>query len=234
MSEKPPESPRRRRRSRSKAAVRRRQWYAYHRLEGFDRLHLADGSGLLVGVDEAGRGALAGPVVAAAVVLPRESRLVGVKDSKQLDEDEREGLFEAIVRSALSVGIGMSHPRLIDSINILNASLTAMAQAVRNLRLGAAVTLIDGRDTIVAPGKVVAVVEGDRKSLSIAAASVIAKVARDRVMRKLHKRYPAYNFLHNKGYGTKDHIEAINAHGVLPEHRRSFDLKGVDLQPSLF
>lgn len=189
---------------------------------------------MLVGVDEVGRGALAGPVVAAAVVLPRDSRLVGVNDSKTLAEEDRERLFSIIVGAALGVGIAMSHPGEIDRRNILNASLEAMARAVANLRQRADVILVDGRDKLDIDGRVVPVVGGDSKSLSIAAASVVAKVARDRLMRRLHRTHPAYNFLSNKGYGTKDHIDAILRHGMASFHRRTFCATVVEKEPSLF
>ena len=188
----------------------------------------------LVGIDEAGRGALAGPVVAAAVILPRDSKLVGINDSKKLSEEERDDAFERIVDIAESVGIGMSQPTVIDRENILNATLIAMAQAYRNLRLAGDIVLIDGRDRIEIPTRVVTVVKGDGKSLSVAAASIVAKVARDRVMNRLHQRHPEYNFIGNKGYGTKDHVDAIIEHGSAVVHRKSFHLKVVDELPSLF
>jgi ribonuclease HII len=234
VSETPPASKKRKRRSPAREARRRRQRRKYDKLEAFDCEHLPFDGATLAGADEVGRGALAGPVVAAAVVLPRDSRLIGVDDSKVLGEDEREALFAVIVRAALSVGIGFSHPRDIDRRNILNASLEAMARAVANLRRETDVLLVDGRDGLDVDGRVVPVVKGDGKSLSIAAASVVAKVARDRLMRRLHNRHPAYNFLSNKGYGTKDHIDAIVRHGMAPIHRRSFCAAVVERQPSLF
>jgi ribonuclease HII len=188
---------------------------------------------VLVGTDEAGRGALAGPVVAAAVILPRDSELVGVDDSKKLGEEEREALFGLIAERAVSIGVGLSHPRDIDLRNVLNASLEAMAQAVRNLRTPADVILVDGRDRLDIAGRVVPVVGGDGLSLSIAAASVVAKVARDRIMRRLHKLHPAYNFIRNKGYGTKDHLDAIASHGMAPVHRRTYCAAAVAKAPSL-
>jgi len=188
----------------------------------------------LAGIDEAGRGALAGPVVAAAVVLPRRSGLVGVNDSKVLTEADRERLFGEIVRVAESIGIGMSQPATIDRENILNATLIAMSLAYRNLRRSIDIVLIDGRDRIELPTRVVSVVRGDGKSLAVAAASIVAKVARDRVMNRLHQRHPEYNFMSNKGYGTKEHLDAILRHGAAVVHRKSYHLKVVDQQPSLF
>jgi ribonuclease HII len=172
--------------------------------------------------------------VAAAVVLPRDSELLGVDDSKKVAEDERERLFDDIAAKSLAIGIAFSHPDLIDRRNILNATLMAMARAACNLRVEPDVVLIDGRDRIELPWRVIAVKKGDGLSLSIAAASIVAKVARDRLMRKLHRKHPTYNFLNNKGYGTKDHLEAIERHGLLVEHRRSYLSKTVENLPSLF
>jgi ribonuclease HII len=204
-------------------------------LEAYDCGCLGDDASILAGTDEVGRGALAGPVVAAAVVLPRGSRLVGVDDSKMLDEDVRELLFDVIVQRALAVGIAVSHPREIDRRNVLCASLEAMARAVANLRMKPDVILVDGRDRIdLVEHRVVPVIGGDGRSLSIAAASVVAKVARDRLMRRMHKTHPEYNFLSNKGYGTKDHIDAIVQHGMAPIHRRTYVAAVIENHPSLF
>ena len=185
-------------------------------------------------MDEAGRGALAGPVVAAAVVLPPGSGLVGVDDSKRLSEDQREALFPEIVKTAVSIGIGVGRPALIDSRNILNATLTAMARAIRSLRINPSIVLVDGRDDFECSAIVVPVVGADRRSLVVAAASVVAKVARDRLMRRLHAKYPVYNVLRNKGYGTREHLDAISRHGVVPEHRKSYRLKTVEKAARLF
>jgi len=204
------------------------------RLEAFDRGYFREGPGPIAGVDEAGRGALAGPVVAAAVVLPAGSNLLGVNDSKRLTEAQRESLFTEIVGTALSIGIGVGSPDLIDSRNILNATLTAMARAIGNLRVAPSIVLVDGRVAVECPYPVVPVIGGDGRSLSVAAASVVAKVTRDRVMRRLHRRYPMYNFIENKGYGTQEHLEAITRHGVIPEHRKSYRLKTVEKTPRLF
>ena len=206
----------------------------YRRLEAFDRGFLQEGGGFLAGVDEAGRGALAGPVVAAAVVLPAGSNLVGVNDSKRLTETQRETRFLEIVENSLSIGIGVGNPGLIDSRNILNATLAAMARAIGNLRMTPSLVLIDGRDAVECPFRVVPVIGGDGRSLAVAAASIVAKVTRDRLMRKLHRRYPVYNFIENKGYGTRQHLEAIARHGVIPEHRKSYRLKTVEKTLRLF
>ncbi len=229
-----PESPRRKHPSGSDRPVRKAAVELYGRLEAFDRNYLSVGERLLAGVDEAGRGALAGPVVAAAVILPPDSGLFGVNDSKRLTEMRRESLFSSIVETAISVGIGVGQPALIDSENILNATLIAMARAVGNLGRIPALVLVDGRDGIDCLTGVVPVIGGDHKSLSIAAASVVAKVTRDRLMRKLHRRYPVYNFENNKGYGTREHLEAIERHGTTPVHRQSYRLKTVEKTLSLF
>jgi ribonuclease HII len=172
--------------------------------------------------------------VAAAVILPLGSNLIGVNDSKKLSEAQRETLFGDIVGTALSVGIGLGSPHLIDTRNILNATLAAMARAIANLRLAPSVVLVDGRDAVECPFPVVPVIGGDARSLSVAAASVVAKVTRDRVMRRLHSRYPRYNFLENKGYGTPEHLDAIARHGMIREHRKSYRLKTVEKTLRLF
>jgi len=206
----------------------------YRRLCEFDRGFLPGGEGPLAGADEAGRGAFAGPVVAAAVVLPPESDLYGVNDSKRLTEAQREALFPRIVKSALAVGIGVGKPELIDSRNILNATLAMMARAIENLRMEPAVVLVDGRDRVESRFRIIPVIGGDRKSLAVAAASIVAKVTRDRLMRRLHGRYPVYNFLENKGYGTREHLEAIERHGMISEHRKSYRLKTIEKTLRLF
>jgi ribonuclease HII len=212
----------------SKRAKRPTALELYFRLEAFDRGYVPVGGGFLAGVDEAGRGALAGPVVAAAVVLPADSQLLGVNDSKCLAEAKREACFQKILEHAVSIGIGVEKPAFIDLHNVLNATLAAMARAVSRLRVDPAMILVDGRDRFESPRIVVPVVGADRRSLVVAAASVVAKVARDRLMRKLHARYPAYNFLENKGYGTAEHLDAIARHGRIAEHRRTYRLKTVE------
>ena len=234
MLVKQPESRRKKRPGKGRRSKLDRLRRVYHRLEKFDCGYLSVDGEQLAGIDEAGRGALAGPVVTAAVVLPRDSRLVGVNDSKLLAEEEREEMFGRIVAVATAVGIALGKPTVIDRDNVLNATLNAMARAFWSMRCMPEIVLIDGRDRIELPTRVISVVGGDRESLSIAAASIVAKVARDRLMRKLHRQHPAYNFLENKGYGTKEHIDAINAHGMTSEHRRSYHLKAIDTRPSLF
>jgi len=215
---------------RALAAVRRR----HKKLCAFDHEFEAQGFVVIAGVDEAGRGALAGPVVSAAVVLREDSHLLRVNDSKAIDEDEREALFDEIVASAVSVGISFSQPAAIDHYNILQATLMSMHRAVEALRLQPDLVLVDGRELFQWPGRMLPVIKGDAKSLRVAAASILAKVARDRLMRRLHLRYPAYGFDHNKGYGTSDHWDAIRAHGVADVHRKSFILKYVANNLSMF
>lgn len=219
---------------RRSSALRGRE-ETYRRLWTFDRDAAQHGAGarLLAGVDEAGRGALAGPVVTAAVILRPDSGLVGVDDSKRVSEKNRELLFDAIVAAATAVTIACGPPPLIDDRNILQATLMMMHRAVSRLRPRPELVLVDGRDTFQWDGTVVAVPQGDSKSLSIAAASIVAKVARDRIMRKLHKRFPHYNFESNKGYGSKEHLEAILQYGPGPVHRQSFRPKVVENTPGL-
>jgi ribonuclease HII len=176
----------------------------------------------VAGTDEAGRGPLAGPVVAAAVILDPDNTPFGLNDSKQLSLAKREQLFEAIMATA-HVSIASSGPRLIDEINILRASLDAMRRAVAGLPLAPAHVLIDGRDVpkgLSCSGQ--AVIKGDSRSVSIAAASIIAKVTRDRMMERAGIVYPAYGFAKHAGYGTKQHRDAIIADGPCPLHRMSF------------
>jgi ribonuclease HII len=208
----------------------------YRRLRAFDAdvAGAAGGASVIAGVDEAGRGALAGPVVAAAVILPPDSGLIGVDDSKRLSERIREGLFDQIVAAATAVAISFGHPALIDERNILQATLITMHRAVTRLGTRPDLVLVDGRDVIQWDGPVLAVKGGDSRSLAIAAASVVAKVARDRMMRKLHRRFPHYNFVSNKGYGSREHLDAILAHGVAAPHRRTFRPKIVENEPGFF
>jgi len=178
----------------------------------------------VAGIDEAGRGPLAGPVVAAAAVLPAEFSLAGLNDSKQLTETVREQFFEALTAPGKLVcyGIGLAEPAEIDRLNILRATFLAMERAVTALPLRPDHLLIDGLPVPVFQQPQTAVVDGDAKSMSIAAASVIAKVTRDRMMRKWHSEFPQYDFDQNKGYGTRAHLESLQIHGPCPIHRRSF------------
>jgi ribonuclease HII len=177
---------------------------------------------LIAGVDEAGRGPLAGPVVAAAVILPTGVLIPGVNDSKQLTEEKREELFEVIYREALTVGVGIGDHALVDRINILQATLSAMSDAVRALSVTPEFILIDGISSIPMNIPQRTVKKGDSLSLSIAAASIIAKVTRDRMMVEYDARFPGYGFASHKGYGAASHLAAIAELGPCPIHRKSF------------
>lgn len=179
-------------------------------------------AGPICGVDEAGRGPLAGPVVAAAVILQKGRIPKGLNDSKQLSEPDREALFPRIMEMAVAVGVGQASVEEIDLLNIRMATHQAMARAVRNLAVAAEYALVDGNDAPALPCKCDTLVEGDARSVSIAAASIIAKVTRDRLMRALHDDHPGYNWASNKGYGTRDHYAGLKTHGVTGHHRRSF------------
>lgn len=177
---------------------------------------------LIAGIDEAGRGPLAGPVMAAACILPREFDLPGLDDSKKMSEKKRVFLAAKIKEQALAFSLGSSSSKEIDLLNILNATHLAMKRAFDNLAVIPDFVLIDGRDTINISIKQRAVIGGDGLSASIAAASILAKVARDELMYEMHEVYPEYNFDQHKGYGTRLHIETINRFGPCPIHRQSF------------
>jgi ribonuclease HII len=177
---------------------------------------------LIAGVDEAGRGPLAGPVVAAAVMLPENALLKGVKDSKAMTARAREEAFFLVIATALAVGVGVVSANHIDKGNILKASLEAMKRAVLCLEPAPDFLLVDGTHPVPVAVPHRCLVGGDRVSLSVSAASVIAKVYRDRIMRSYHALYPQYGFLENKGYGTTKHLAAIKTHGACPIHRMSF------------
>lgn len=181
-----------------------------------------DSEGLIAGVDEAGRGPLAGPVVAAAVILHPGAEILGINDSKKLSEKKRETLYPEILDKAMAVGIGIVSAARIDEINILQATYEAMRKAVEGLCFSPDLLLVDA---VTIPGlavKQVPIIKGDAKSLSIGAASIVAKVTRDRLMRELDKIYPEYGFEGHKGYGTAAHIAALKEFGPCPVHRRSF------------
>lgn len=180
--------------------------------------------GVICGIDEAGRGPLAGPVAAAAVILPETCRILYVNDSKKLSEKKREALYDEILEQAVSVGVGLVAPGRIDEINILQATYEAMREAVGKLSPAPDVCL---NDAVTIPGlsplmRQVPIIKGDAKSMSIAAASIIAKVTRDRLMREYDKLYPEYGFASHKGYGSAEHMAAIRKYGMTPIHRRSF------------
>lgn len=188
----------------------------------FDQVFQEEGQ-ILVGIDEVGRGPLAGPVVASAVILPTDCQLLGVKDSKKLSEEKREMLYDQIMKEALHVGIGIVEASVIDEINILQATFRAMHLAIEDLKVPYDVVLVDGDKTI--PKLVTrqhAIIQGDNKSGSIAAASIIAKVTRDRMMRDYAKTYPEYDWESNKGYGSQKHYEGIRKYGITSLHRKTF------------
>ena len=176
----------------------------------------------IAGVDEAGRGPLAGPVVAAAVVLPSRCRLAGVNDSKQVSESERARLYEVIVERARGIGVGVATEQEIDRLNILEATRLAMRRALASLNPPADCLLIDAvtLSSLAIPSR--SIIKGDTLSISIAAASIVAKVTRDRMMAAYHRTYPLYNFLAHKGYGTEEHLQRLAQHGPCAIHRRTF------------
>ncbi len=178
--------------------------------------------GLICGIDEAGRGPLAGPVVAGAVILPKDCKLLYLNDSKQLSEKRREELYTQIMETAVSVGVGISFPERIDEINILQATYEAMREAICALSHKPDLLLNDAVTIPQVQIKQVPIIKGDAKSISIAAASIIAKVTRDRLMVKYDELYPEYGFASHKGYGSAMHMEAIRKYGPTPIHRESF------------
>ncbi len=182
----------------------------------------------ICGVDEAGRGPLCGPVVAAAVILPKDICIEGVNDSKKLSEKKREKLYDDIMTRALAVGVGISDVDVIEKVNILNATKLAMIQAINNLQITPDYVIVDGNQKIDITIPLDTVIKGDAKSESIACASIIAKVTRDRILLKYDKAYPEYGFSKHKGYGTKLHIEAIKEYGITPIHRPSFCQKFIN------
>ncbi|MDD7219941.1 MAG: ribonuclease HII [Clostridia bacterium] len=184
--------------------------------------HKYEHLGYLCGIDEVGRGPLAGPVVACAVILPKDSRILYLNDSKKLTEAKREELYPVIMKEAVAVGIGMSDHRKIDDINILQATYEAMRQAVSKLSVVPQLLL---NDAVTIPDisiPQVPIIKGDAKSVSIAAASIVAKVTRDHMMVEYDKLYPGYGFASNKGYGSQEHIEALRRLGPCPIHRKTF------------
>lgn len=191
-------------------------------MRGIERAIRRKGFQRLAGVDEAGRGALAGPVVAAAVILKDGRPIVGVNDSKQLSPRRRELLYRRIREEALAVGVGVVNVPTIEARNILQATLLAMARAVMDLRVSPDGILVDGLAVPDVDIPVFPMARADRECPSVSAASVVAKVTRDRIMTDYHERYPAYGFDRHKGYGTDAHLQAIAEHGVSPIHRRTF------------
>jgi ribonuclease HII len=191
-----------------------------------------DGPGLLAGVDEAGRGPLAGPVVAAAVVLDEQRPIAGLNDSKKLSAKKREQLFDEIRAKALCFCIAEASVQEIDSLNILQATLLAMQRAVQGLRLKPSKVLVDGNRLPVLDVRAEAIVQGDAKVPAISAASILAKVHRDRMCEGWHERYPDYGFAQHKGYGTAEHLQALQRLGPTPWHRLSFAPVRASMNPT--
>ena len=193
----------------------------YEQMLAFERICQQQGHTLIAGIDEVGRGPLAGPVVAAAVILPTDYQILGLNDSKQLSEKKRDALAEEIKQHALAIGIGIVSPAEIDQINIYQASKKAMVEAVKQLSVQPDHLLIDAMtlDLAIPQEKII---KGDARSVSIAAASIIAKVYRDRLMKEYHEQYPFYDFDKNAGYGTKNHLAGLAQHGITPIHRKTF------------
>ncbi|KNY25416.1 ribonuclease HII [Pseudobacteroides cellulosolvens] len=194
----------------------------YDKMCAYEKDALKSGIEFIAGVDEAGRGPLAGPVVAAAVILPKGIFIEGLNDSKKLSHEKREKLFEIITKNALAYGIGMADEKCIDDINILNATIKAMEEAIAKLTPLPELILTDAVKLRNVAIRQLNIIRGDSLSVSIAAASVLAKVTRDRLICEMDNKYPDYGFANHKGYGTKDHIEAIKKFGICPIHRVSF------------
>lgn len=197
----------------------------YDTLE-FEKQEQSKGATLIAGVDEVGRGPLAGPVVVASVIMPIDELIIGVDDSKKLSEKKREKLYPLILEKAICYQIAVVDEKTIDSINILEATKKAMKEAITNMSVTPDVVLIDAVKLDV-PVRTVSIIKGDQRSYNISCASIIAKVYRDRMMNEYAKVYPEYGFERNKGYGTKEHIEAIEKYGATPIHRNTFITKFV-------
>lgn len=194
----------------------------------YERGLWAAGVQYIAGVDEAGRGPLAGPVVAAAVILPPEVHIAGVNDSKKLSPGQREILFKNIISRALAIGVGIVDEKTIDQINILQATYRAMREALASLTPPAQQVLVDGRPIPRLDVPQTAIIHGDAKCFSIAAASIVAKVTRDRIMLDYDRQFPQYGFAQHKGYPTKKHIQAIIKYGYCPIHRTTFKIKNLE------
>ena len=211
-----------------KAAIERER---FHKMLSYERQYYAEDAKLIAGVDEAGRGPLAGPLVIAAVVMPEEFFISGLNDSKQISASKRDKLYDEILQKALSVSVNVVSISNIDELNIYRATQQGMAEVLLHLDKQPDVALIDAMPVEAGDIKTVSLVHGDALSASIAAASIIAKVTRDRIMEKLDTLYPAYKFANNKGYGSKEHMQAIDMEGVTEWHRRSYEpVKSLNLE----
>ena len=194
-----------------------------NQLKEYEKNLYEEGVKLIAGIDEAGRGPLAGPVVVGVVILRETSFIEGINDSKKISEAKREKLYEEITNEAVAWSVGIVDETRIDEINILNATKEALTKAISNLKIKPEIILVDALDKIDTFSiPYISIIKGDAKIYSIAAASIIAKVTRDRIIRSYDKIYPEYEFIKNKGYGTAKHIEAIKQYGLCPIHRRSF------------
>jgi len=191
-------------------------------MKAFDKKYFTKKVKHIAGVDEAGRGPLAGPVVAAVVIFNKRTSIKGINDSKQLSEKQREHLYTKIISSALAYSVSIVEHEVIDDINILNATMLAMKQAVQGLNIKPDLVLVDGNRKFQCEFPIIPIVKGDAKSFSIAAASILAKVTRDRLMKKLSTQYPVYSWEKNKGYPTKQHRDIIKIVGPSPLHRKTF------------
>lgn len=194
----------------------------YIKMKQFEEQFLENKTDAIAGVDEAGRGPLAGPVVAASVILPANFKLLGLTDSKQLTENERIGFFHTIKEQAISYDISIQDNTVIDEVNIFEATKIAMTNCLLRLDPAPNIALIDAVKLSRLPFPTKAIIKGDEKSIAIAAASILAKVTRDKLMEELDKEYPMYDFKNNKGYGTKTHLHALKQYGPSPYHRTSF------------
>lgn len=187
----------------------------------------------IAGIDEVGRGPLAGPVVAASVILPEDFKLLGLDDSKKLTEEKRERFFNEIQAHAIAIGVGIIDAEEIDQLNIYEATKKAMLAAIQGLSVSPDYLLIDAMP-LETPYPSESIIKGDACSVSIAAASIVAKVTRDRMMKKIHEEFPVYHFSKNMGYGTKEHLLALERYGVSPYHRRSFEpVKSMVAKPNI-
>lgn len=204
----------------------------FYEMQAFERECYAAGQQLVAGVDEAGRGPLAGPLVIAAVILPQDVFISGLNDSKQLSAAKRDLLYEEIMAKALDIEVNIVSVSNIDELNIYAATQQGMAQVIENLHCKPQTALIDAMPLRLPDIKVKSIIHGDALSVSIAAASIIAKVTRDRIMERLDEVYPAYGFAHNKGYGSAAHMQALAEQGATRWHRRSYEpVKSMQLAP---
>ena len=190
-------------------------------MQYYERLAYQEGASFIAGVDEVGRGPLAGPVVAAAVILPKNIEDLGFDDSKKLSSSKREEIYRLIQEKAIAIGIGIVDADIIDQVNIYQASRLAMQQAVSELKIQPDYLLIDAMKIDVNTPQI-GIIKGDAKSISIAAASIVAKQVRDQMMREFDELYPGYDFSNNAGYGTPKHLEGLNKKGICPIHRKTF------------